>query len=182
MPKRVAVIGPESTGKSTLCVGLADYYATSWVPEYAREYLSSHGLKYSYDDLLVIARTQIKIEDQIAAASSGLVFIDTNLYVMKVWCEFVYGKCHQWILNTIAQRSYDLYLLCNIDIPWEFQEMREYPDFESRQRLFHMYKDILVNQEVPWSVISGTKNARLESAIKAIKKLVGDEPYITSDL
>jgi nicotinamide riboside kinase len=60
--------------------------------------------------------------------------------------------------------------------------MREYPDFESRQRLFHMYKDILVNQEVPWSVISGTKKARLESAIKAIKKLVGDEPYITSDL
>jgi NadR type nicotinamide-nucleotide adenylyltransferase len=109
MPKRVAVIGPESTGKSTLCVGLANYYATNWVPEYAREYLSSHGLKYNYDDLLVIAQTQIQLEDQIAAASSGAVFIDTNLYVMKVWCEFVYGKCHQWILNTIARRSYDLY-------------------------------------------------------------------------
>lgn len=169
MLQRIVIIGPESTGKSTLCASLAEHYNTIWVPEYAREHLEKYGTKYTYDDLLVIAQQQLALEDKMAAnASNGLLFIDTNMYVMKVWCEFVFGKCHQWILDRIAERKYDFYLLCNTDLPWEQQPMREYPEPGPRLKLFHMYKDLLVHQQVPWQIISGTNNERVNSAKLAV--------------
>jgi nicotinamide riboside kinase len=91
---------------------------------------------------------------------------------MKVWCEFVFGKCHTWILEQIVDRKYDLYLLCNVDLPWVKDELREYPDLASREKLYHMYKDIMVNQSTPWIEISGDTNERLEKAINAIDQLM----------
>ena len=63
--KKIVVIGPESTGKSTLCSQLAAHYNTLWVPEYAREYLEKNGTNYSYDDLLAIAKGQINSEENL---------------------------------------------------------------------------------------------------------------------
>lgn len=181
MMKKVVIIGPESTGKSTLCTQLANHYDTLWCPEYAREYLIKHGMSYAYDDLLTIAKGQLALEDKYAEEvrksgrrkvlpdkSFGLLFIDTDMYVMKVWCEFVFGKCHRFILDQIIERKYDLYLLCNIDLPWIKDELREYPDLERRQQLYAMYKDIMINQQVPWVNIYGTYEERLAKAIEAI--------------
>jgi NadR type nicotinamide-nucleotide adenylyltransferase len=185
--RRFAIIGPESTGKSTLCSQLAEYYKTIWVPEYAREYLEKNGTEYSFDDLLTIAKGQINLEEgitnqlsDISAAKSAnniknrilnvrrqttnILFIDTDMYVMKVWSEFVFNKCHNWILNRIAERNYDGYLLCNTDLPWVKDNLREYPDVETRNRLYHFYKDILINQSVPWIDVSGSYGERLEKA------------------
>ncbi|MBO9570849.1 MAG: AAA family ATPase [Chitinophagaceae bacterium] len=168
----MAIIGPESTGKSTLCTQLAEYYKTAWVPEYAREYLLKYGPSYTYDDLLCIAKKQLELEDLYAAkASHGLLFVDTEMYVMKIWCEFVFGKTHQWILDQIASRTYDLYLLCNIDLPWTRDELREYPDLKPRQQLFNMYKDNMINQHVPWKIIEGTEDERIKSAVNAVEQL-----------
>ena len=145
--KKIVVTGPESTGKSTLCEQLATYFKTKWVPEYAREYLIKLKRPYTYDDLLVIAKGQLEQEDRITASSEApLLFIDTDMYVMKVWCEYVFGKCHSFILDEIAKRNYDVYLLCNTDLPWVADELREYPDLESREFLYHMYKDLMINQ------------------------------------
>ena len=181
--KKIVVIGPESTGKSTLCSQLAEHYKTLWCPEYAREYLDTHGKEYSYEELLTIAKGQISLEDatsrKLQAASEkannsqltthdSLLFIDTDMYVMKVWCEFAFGKCHSWILNQIATRKYDLYLLCNVDLPWVKDELREYPDVETRNKLYHYYKDIMVNQSVPWIDINGNYEERLQVAINAL--------------
>jgi NadR type nicotinamide-nucleotide adenylyltransferase len=164
--KKIVVTGPESTGKSTLCEQLAANYNTQWVPEYAREYLMNLGRPYTYDDLLIIARGQLQQEDRIVASlQTPLVFIDTDMYVMKVWCEYVFGKCHSFILDEIVNRKYDLYLLCNTDLPWVADELREYPDLESRGRLYHMYKDLMINQATPWFDISGNYEERLEKAI-----------------
>lgn len=172
--KKVVVIGPESTGKSTLCEQLAAHYKTSWIPEYAREYLLQHGTQYSYDDLLTVAKGQVALEENYIEknASASLLFIDTDQYVMKVWCEFVFGKCHAWILDQIKKRKYDLYLLCNIDLPWVKDELREYPDLESRQRLYDLYKSIMIGQPVPWVEISGSDHERLHTAIKAVDDLL----------
>jgi len=172
--KKVVVIGPESTGKSTLCEQLAAYYKTSWVPEYAREYLLQHGTQYTYHDLLTIAKGQVALEESYTEknADAPLLFVDTDQYVMKVWCEFVFGKCHSWILDQIAKRKYDLYLLCNVDLPWVKDELREYPDLESRQQLFNIYKSIMISQPVPWVEISGNNDERLHQAIKAISDLL----------
>jgi NadR type nicotinamide-nucleotide adenylyltransferase len=178
MVKKIVIIGPESTGKSTLCEQLATHYDSIWVKEYAREYLLKNGTDYSFENLLDIAQGQIGLEGKglkyVEAQNSKpetqnpKLFIDTDMYVMKVWCEFVFDKCHHWILNRIVERKYDLYLLCNVDLPWVKDELREYPDLENRQKLYHYYKDIMVNQDVPWIDISGTYEERLEKAIVAV--------------
>ena len=173
-PQKIAIIGPESTGKSTLCEQLAQHYNTLWCPEYAREYLLTHGMDYTYDDLLVIAKGQLAMEDKylIQARDEKRLFIDTDMYVMKVWCEFVFNNCHQWILDQIVQRKYDLYLLCNVDLPWVKDALREYPDLESRERLYYIYKDIMINQSVPWVDISGNADERFDRSKNAVQQLV----------
>ncbi len=181
MLKKIVIIGPESTGKSTLCEKLAQHYHTNWCPEYAREYLLAHGTNYSYNDLLTIAEGQVANEERcinqtLAGIDSGkisapLLFIDTEMYVMKVWCMFVFDKCHPWILQQIEERKYDLYLLCNVDLPWVKDELREYPDLERRKQLYDIYKDIMINQQVPWVDISGSYDERLQKAIEAVDKL-----------
>jgi len=105
-------------------------------------------------------------------AKNGFYFIDTDMYVMKVWCEFVFQNCHLWILDQVVKRTYDLYLLCNTDLPWVKDELREYPDLASRQKLYMIYKDIMVNQQVPWIDIRGGYNERFERAVSGIKQFL----------
>lgn len=182
---KVVILGPESTGKSTLSQLLATHYQTVYCPEYAREYLMTNGKEYTYDDLLMIAKGQVAAEDacvqhvkELATSNSfsttnqPLLFIDTDMHVMKVWCEFFFGKCHSYILDQLATRKYDLYLLCNIDLPWEQDELREYPDLETRERLYEIYRELLVRQSVPWVEISGDYTQRLEKAVEAVDKLI----------
>ena len=172
--KKVVVIGPESTGKSTLSDLLAKHFNTEWCAEYAREYLLTNGTEYTYNDLLTIAKGQLALENKALQAvennGGDLLIIDTDMYVMQVWCEYVFGKCHDFIKEQIADREYDLYLLCNIDLPWVKDELREYPDEEPRIELYEIYKTILQNQQVPWVDISGNYEERLRKAIDAIKK------------
>jgi nicotinamide riboside kinase len=192
--KKIAIVGPESTGKSTLCELLAQHYNSIWCPEFAREYLLTYGMNYTYDDLLTIAKGQIALEDeyiqsavrsqQFTVGNSGSstssspithhssLFIDTDMYVMKVWCEFVFGKSHKWITDQIAKRKYDLYLLCDVDLPWVKDELREYPDLERRQQLYSIYKNLMENQPVPWVNISGDYDERLQKAMAATDKLL----------
>ena len=174
--KRIVILGPESTGKSTLCASLAAHYKTIWVREYARTYLEENGKNYKYENLYDIAIGQLSAEEvayQTVITGSNfkndnLFFIDTNLYVAKVWSEFVFNKCDNRILSAIVKQSYDLYLLCNTDLPWVKDELREYPDLETREKLFKYYKEELVEQKVPWAIITGNNAQRLTNAVKII--------------
>ena len=191
MIKKIVILGPESTGKSTLCAQLAQHYQMQWCPEFAREYLLTNGKTYQYADLLNIAHGQIALEDEyysmlhnawkcaegkgwvnqqslISSKYPPTLFIDTDMYVMKVWSEYVFGKCDPFILNQIVTRKYDLYLLCNIDLPWVKDALREYPEANTRNELFHIYKDLLINQQQPWIEISGNNEARIAAAIEAV--------------
>jgi NadR type nicotinamide-nucleotide adenylyltransferase len=193
------MIGPESTGKSFLCEQLAKHYNTEWCPEYAREFLLTHGTNYSFDDLLTIARGQLNLEDKFesivnskagksahsrltthdspgkASADKRLLFIDTDMYVMKVWCEVVFGKVHPWILEQIPKRKYDLYLLCDVDLPWTQDGLREYPDLETRTKLFQKYQGIMESQSTPWILINGNTEERLLKATTAVDELLKNE-------
>ncbi len=171
--KKIVLIGPESTGKSFLSARLAKHFETVWVPEYARNFLNEHNKQYTYLDLLTIAKGQIELEAFITEkATKDLLFIDTDMYVMKVWSEFVFGKCDPFILEQIAARKYDHYLLCNTDLPWVKDELREYPDLEIRESLFAIYKEHLINQNTSWSVVSGTGEERIQTAIEAVNGLI----------
>lgn len=194
MLKKVVIIGPESTGKSTLCEMLAQHFNTQWCPEFAREYLLTNGTEYTFDDLLTIAKGQLALEKefvQMAGADTPvnreddlstfqpinfstdqLLFIDTDQYVMKVWCEYVFNECHSWILRRIAERPYDLYLLCKPDLPWTQDALREYPDEKPRQELYHMYRDILIQQPIPWVEVKGSYEERFEQARQAVAQML----------
>ena len=176
MLTKVVIIGPESTGKTTLCQQLATHFNGSMCPEFARQYLVTQGSNYTYDDLLTIAKGQIALEDEAIQkaknAHSKYLFIDTDMYVMKVWCEFVFQKCHSYILDQIVKRQYELFLLCNTDLPWTPDSLREYPDTERRERLFKMYKDILINQDVPWREVRGIGKERTNNAIAAVSEFL----------
>ena len=173
--KKIVVLGPESTGKSTLCDALSKHYQTIWCEEYAREYLSKNGTAYTYENLLTIAEGQIANEEDATKKATqenkSHLIIDTDMYVMKAWCEYVFNNCHPYILDQISKRQYDAYLLCDIDLPWTADEMREYPDEQPRKELFALYKELLMNQNTPWGIVSGTGEARTKNAINLINEL-----------
>ena len=170
--KKIVVLGPESTGKSTLCEALAKHYNTQWCPEYARQFLNENGTNYNYDDLLTIAKGQLDNEDKFVKKATQMLIIDTDMYVMKVWCEYVFNNCHPFILEKINERKYDAYLLCDIDLPWTADGMREYPNEAPRKELFTIYKELLINQKTPWGIVTGSENVRTENAIALIDQLL----------
>jgi NadR type nicotinamide-nucleotide adenylyltransferase len=165
---KIAVIGPESTGKTTLCEQLANYYGVSYVPEYARDYLLENGLDYTFEDVLKMAKGQMLLEDNHHA---DLQLLDTNLYVYKVWIDVKYQKSIPWIEQELKQRHYDHYLLCHIDLPWEADPMREYPNPDDRKHLFDMYHALLQSDGTPYTIIEGNSDERMKKSIAAIESI-----------
>ena len=165
---RIAVTGPESTGKSMLTRQLAEKFGTVWVPEYAREYIDRLDRPYNEEDILVISRGQMEREEQKAAVAERILFCDTELTVTRIWSEVKYGRCHPWIIESLATHPYDLYLLCNIDIPWENDPQREHPDL--REHLFSLYFNELTRRNCRFEVVSGLGPERLLNAIRLIRK------------
>ena len=168
--KKIVVIGPESTGKSTLSEALAKALFTAWVPEFARAFLEGLGRPYKEEDLLTIAQGQADSEKQLSATAADLVICDTDLYVIKVWSEHKYGRCHPWILGQIAERKYDLYLLTGIDIDWQHDPLREHADPQMRNYFYNIYKDIAIESGLPWVEIKGSPEQRLQLALDAVKQ------------
>jgi NadR type nicotinamide-nucleotide adenylyltransferase len=169
--KKVAVIGPECTGKTDLSQFLATHFKTDWVPEYARAYIDNLVRPYAQHDLLTIAHGQVRVEDEWSRGSNNsLLICDTNLYVIKVWSLFKFGNCNEDILRQIAERQYDLYLLTFIDVPWEEDPQREHPD--KRYELYEAYLNEMKNQSVPFVEIKGEKEQRRKTAIEAVEKIL----------
>ena len=167
---KVAITGPESTGKSMIAEQLADYFTTGWVPEYARLHLLKLDRPYHYDDVLEIAQKQVATEKVFESLAKKVLFSDTELLVTKIWCEDKYAKCHPWILEKIKKQHYDLYLLMDIDLPWESDPMRE--DENRRKFLFDWYQRELIEANCNYRVISGRNELRLKNAIREVNDMV----------
>jgi NadR type nicotinamide-nucleotide adenylyltransferase len=170
--KKIVVIGPESTGKSTLSEQLASALNTLWVPEYARIYLETLGREYTEADLMVIAKGQIASEELQLTQSNKYLICDTDLYVIKVWSEAKYGLCHPWILEQIAIRKYDLYLLTDIDMPWQDDPLREHGLPDERKYFYNIYRDIVSHSGVKWINVHGNETERLKIATAAVHNLL----------
>ena len=168
--KKIVVIGPESTGKSTLSEVLASRLGTVWVPEYARSYLEKIGRPYIKEDLLEIAKGQLAAEDELSTKANRVLVCDTDLQVVKVWSNASYNDCDKYILQQIAERTYDMYLLTYIDIDWEDDPLREHSAPEERNYFYTLYRDIVQNSGLPWVDIRGKHEQRLEKAMNAIRE------------
>ncbi len=171
--KKIAIVGPECTGKSELSKYLAQHFNTCWVAEYARGYIDNLNTPYSEDDLVKIAHGQIRLEDEWISKANQVLICDTNLLVIKVWSNFKYGHCSEEILQLIKERTYDLYLLTYIDIPWQEDSQREHPN--EREALWEIYKEELEQQDTPYVKIKGEREARRAIAVKAIENLLNRE-------
>ncbi|UII22003.1 AAA family ATPase [Fulvivirga ligni] len=168
--KKVAVTGPESTGKSTLSALLAKHYGSVWVPEYARQYIDVLERDYEEQDLLAIARGQIEREDQMEHKAKRVLICDTELIVIKIWFEHKYGHCPEEIIASIESNRYDLYLLTYIDIPWEEDPQREHPHL--RAHFYDLFKKELEGFGFPYVEIKGGFSARMNTATKAIDAIL----------
>ncbi|MBK9146472.1 MAG: ATP-binding protein [Flavobacteriales bacterium] len=167
---KIAIVGPESSGKSTLAQELMLRARAWYVSESAREYIDGLDRPYEEADLLEIARAQASNEEMVSTEFKGLMVCDTDLITIRIWSEEKFGRCHPWILEQSEKRQYDHWLLCKPDIPWEPDPQRENP--YDRDRLFEKYKALLDWLEKPYTIISGSRNARVKTALGVVKTVM----------
>ena len=165
--KKIAIIGPESTGKSELSKTLAKHFNTVWVPEYARRYIDNLDRPYNKSDLINIAKGQIQLEKGQLDRAHDFLFCDTNLLVIKVWSEHKYGNCDEWILNELNAFKYDLHLLTDVDLPWEEDPQREHPML--RRYFFDVYKNELDAADIDYRIVRGVGQERFANALSAVE-------------
>jgi NadR type nicotinamide-nucleotide adenylyltransferase len=161
--KRVAVIGPESTGKSALCKQLAEKYNTVYVPEFARDYLTNLGRKYTYEDVLYIAEQQLVLEKEYEKKANGILFCDTNLITIKIWLKFVFNRIPVDLDFMINNAQYDQTFLMDIDLPWEEDPLREHPT--RRKEILSLHIDELGFHKISFALICGNGPSRLKNAL-----------------
>ena len=151
---RIVITGPESTGKTELCKKLAEYYNTTFIPEYAREYVQNLNRKYDYNDVIHIAKKQIEFENEYSKIARNVLFYDTYLIITKIWLEVVYKKSPAWIDHKLKNNNINLFLICAPDIPWIADGVRENGG-EMRNLLFNRYIEELENYSCMYRIISG---------------------------
>lgn len=175
-PFRIAITGPESTGKSTLSAQLAEALDCPWRPEAAREYLNDLGRPYEEADLMQIFRKQHQAENALLRPFPEFLILDTEETVLRIWSEEKYGRCDLRILQSLAENPPDLYLLTGIDLPWEPDPLREHPDPADRLRLWKAYQDAVIASGKPWRALEGSPEQRLKAALEAVQKAQSEGP------
>lgn len=171
---KIVLFGPESTGKTVLAKQLATHYNTLWVPEFSRLFAEEKAKKnkiLTKADVLTIAKEQIALENTLTKQVDNLLICDTNLLETKVYSKAYYQGYSPEILNKYAlENYYNLYFLTNIDIPWESDGIRDKPN--EREVMFNMFQDELINNNLPYVLLSGSFSKRLDKAIEHIDELL----------
>ena len=166
----VFITGSESTGKTSLARKLSGIYEVNWVPEFAREYVSSLKVPYTFEDVEFIARKQVQ---QIREARNvPLIFFDTGLIITKIWFEMKFEMVPEWFMEIYQECAKGMYLLCCPDIKWEPDPLRENPDI--RIELNNAYEDEIKKISADFSRISGNGQQRTLMAVRAVDRWLGE--------
>lgn len=168
---KIAILGPESTGKSELASALATYYKGQWVPEYARYYIEQLGRKYNYEDVCAIATAQIEeLKNYENKTLPDFVFFDTELIITKIWFEYCFKQIPNFLTSAMCHSGFDFYLLCNYDLEWVPDPVREHGD--DRAYFFELYKNEIEKTGKPYAIVSGKGADRMENAVSAIENFL----------
>lgn len=166
---RIAILGPESTGKTALAQSLAHYYKGDWIKEYAREYIEGLDRPYNFEDVEYIAQWLLNKYEEVKALAHP-VFFDTEMIITKIWFKVVFGKRPELINEWLKQMNFDAYLLCYYDLPWIPDSVRENGG-EMRKVLFYNYQSEIEKLNKPYKIIKGTGNERVKNAIMALAEI-----------
>jgi NadR type nicotinamide-nucleotide adenylyltransferase len=169
-PKIIVVTGAESTGKTTLTEQLANHFSSPYIPEIAREYVENLNRKYTFSDVETIAKKQIKLFNEISKSDTPYVFIDTWLIVTKIWFEFVYHEVPDWLISEIEKIKIDLFLVCDIDLPWVYDPVRENGG-ENRKILHDKYITEIERFNFNYKIVQGKDAARFNKALQFLSEL-----------
>ena len=170
--KRIVLIGPESTGKTEIAEFLSNKYNTVCVPEYARGYIQNLNREYLYKDVEHIARKQVELQQEYSKKTNHILFYDTYLIITKIWFQVVYNKVPSWIESEINKSNINLFLLCNTDIPWIADSVRENGG-EMREKLFEMYRNELDYYGFNYKIVKGNGIERFNNAYNLVESFLG---------
>ena len=171
----VAILGAESTGKTTLCRDLAVHFGCPWVPEYMRTYLQakwdSEQLTCTWDDLLPIAQGQIELENELAkqaaqTSDSGYLFCDTSLFELMVYSNWYYGDCPKALSQAALAHHYDMILLTDVDTPWVADDLRDSP--HQREDISAYFASQLTLHNKTFQRIGGDREERVQQVVKLL--------------
>lgn len=154
---KVGIIGPESSGKSTLARYLAKRYKGTLVPEYAREYVERKGTTdVTYDELCNIAQHQIEEIETIHRTPDTVhpYVFDTELIVTKVWFDYAFKQVPDWLNEAIERYPMDVYLLTYPDLPWVPDPARSNGSDAIRLELFKRYEQEIQTLNIPYYIIT----------------------------
>jgi NadR type nicotinamide-nucleotide adenylyltransferase len=168
---RLVVTGPESTGKTTLAAALATRLGAPLLAEASRDYADERALRgraLTADDVDGIAQLAIAREDEALARAPKLVVLDTDLMSTVVYARHYYGACPMWIEVEARARRGDLYLLCDIDLPWKADGVRDRPG--QREGMFILFRDTLAEFGCKVEAVTGSGAARLRAASAAVER------------
>jgi HTH-type transcriptional repressor of NAD biosynthesis genes len=168
--KRICIFGPESTGKSTLAKNLALHFQTQAVPEWARHMLNCKNNELVESDLILFARGQCASEDALALQSSKVLFCDTDPLTTEIWSKWIFGRCEAAISELAERRTYDLYLVADVDVPWVADPQRYLP--EKRKEFFDYCTAELTRRKRSFIVIKGDWQQRFTKAENAVRRML----------
>lgn len=167
---KIALTGPESTGKSTLSKTLAEYYKTNHTIEFAREFLEERDNLYNYSDIIFMAEKQLELECEMEQKANKFLFCDTDFINFKIWLEYYNYQVPSWLINHIKSKPYRLSLLMKPDIAWQPDPLREHPD--KRVFFYNLFKQNLLEFEYNFVEIEGQNESRFEMAKNAVERLL----------
>ena len=166
--RTICLHGPESTGKSTLAQQLAAHFETLFVPEYGRTYCENFGLALAMRDLVEIGKTHVAMTRAALRQCNKRLILDTDPLMTAVWADMLFERRDPWFDQFDA--AADLYLLLDIDMPWVDDGTRFFGDEGRRRRFFDLSRAELERRQLPYVVIGGPAEERLEKSIAAIER------------
>ncbi|TDO21395.1 AAA family ATPase [Pedobacter duraquae] len=173
MIKKIAIVGPESTGKSTITQQLAKHYQTLWVAEYARYYCAALTGPCTLQDEINMFHGQVALEESVLSmAEKDFIFCDTTFVTVKIWSDEMLGATPQIVLDALPLKPYDLYLLMDIDLPWQEDPLRDFPHL--REHFMAIWHKELKALNANYVVIGGIET-RFDNAVAAVDSFLSEK-------